>query len=138
MIQALDGYTAICAKAARRPTLVDWTSSGNNQAFVEQRVVMTINNTLSVINQLKETRPGDYHDNAATIDWPSDRDGRPLPMLWDGNGRAGFLNRTDAVPEHLDGRAHAVRVARIEPEGAAAGSAQFASGTVSERPKVRS
>jgi multiple sugar transport system substrate-binding protein len=41
---------------------------------------MTINGTLSTTNLLKETRPDDYHDNAATIDWPSSRDGRPLPI----------------------------------------------------------
>ncbi len=80
MIQALDSYTAIWRKGCTPPNSVDWTDSGNNQAFLEQRVVMTINNTLSIPNQLKATRPADYHDNAATIDWPSDRDGRPLPI----------------------------------------------------------
>ena len=80
MIQALDSYTAIYRKGCTPPDSVDWTGSGNNQAFLEQRVIMTINNTLSIPNQLKETRPADYHDNAATIDWPSDRDGRPLPI----------------------------------------------------------
>jgi multiple sugar transport system substrate-binding protein len=80
MIQALDSYTAIWRKGCTPPDSVDWTGRGNNEAFVAQRVVMTINNTLSTINLPKQTRPDDYWDNAATIGWPSDRDGRPLPI----------------------------------------------------------
>jgi multiple sugar transport system substrate-binding protein len=62
MVQALDSYTAIWRKGCTPPDSVDWTATGNNQAFLEQRVVMTINITLSIPNQLEETRPGDYHD----------------------------------------------------------------------------
>jgi multiple sugar transport system substrate-binding protein len=80
MIQALDSYTAIWRKGCTPPGSVDWTGRGNNEAFVAQRVVMTINSTLAATNLLKETRPDDYHDNAATIDWPKDRDGRPIPI----------------------------------------------------------
>jgi multiple sugar transport system substrate-binding protein len=80
MIQALDSYTAIWRKGCTPPDSIDWAGIDNNKAFVGQRVVMTINGTLSTTNLLKETRPGDYHDNAATIDWPSSRDGRPLPI----------------------------------------------------------
>jgi len=80
MIQALDGYTAIWRKGCTPPDSIDWAGIDNNKAFVGQRVVMTINGTLSTTNLLKETRPADYRDNAATIDWPSSRDGRPLPI----------------------------------------------------------
>ena len=80
MIQALDGYTEIWRKDCTPPDSVDWAGIDNNKAFVGQRVVMTINGTLSTTNLLKETRPDDYHDNAATIDWPSSRDGQPLPI----------------------------------------------------------
>jgi multiple sugar transport system substrate-binding protein len=80
MIQALDSYTAIWRKGCTPPDSVDWTGRGNNEAFVAQRVVMTINNTLSVASLLKEKRPDDYHDNAATIEWPTTRDGQPLPI----------------------------------------------------------
>jgi multiple sugar transport system substrate-binding protein len=80
MIQALGSYTAIWRKGCTPPDSVDWAGIDNNKAFVEQRVVMTVNGTLSTTNLLKDMRPGDYHDNAATIGWPSTRDGRPLPI----------------------------------------------------------
>jgi multiple sugar transport system substrate-binding protein len=80
MVQALDSYTAIWRKGCTPPDSIDWTGRGNNEAFVAQRVVMTINNTLSVASVLKEKRPDDYHDNAATIEWPSARNGQPLPI----------------------------------------------------------
>ncbi|MCE3250762.1 MAG: transporter substrate-binding protein, partial [Geminicoccaceae bacterium] len=41
------------------------------------RVVMTPNETLSVMNALRGGRPDDYQRNAATIDWPNDTAGRP-------------------------------------------------------------
>jgi multiple sugar transport system substrate-binding protein len=50
MIQALDSYTALWRRGCTPPDSVDWGSSANNQAFVDQRVVMTTNNTLSVTN----------------------------------------------------------------------------------------
>ncbi|MDF2760058.1 MAG: carbohydrate transporter substrate-binding protein, partial [Thermomicrobiales bacterium] len=80
MIKSLDDLTSIWRKGCTPPESVDWSSIGNNKAFVEQRVVMTINGTLSTTNLLKETRPDDYYSNAATIDWPRDRDGRPLAI----------------------------------------------------------
>src|SRR3954447_981846 len=52
-------------------------NAGNNQAFLAQRVVMTINPTLTIPNALRETRPDDYYHNAITIDWPNDAFGRP-------------------------------------------------------------
>jgi multiple sugar transport system substrate-binding protein len=97
MIEALDNYTAIWRKGCTPPDSVDWTSRGNNEAFVKQRVLMTINNTLSATNLLKETRPDDYHDNAATIDWPNDRDGWPLP-IYGGTTRGAVFTAGGHIP----------------------------------------
>jgi multiple sugar transport system substrate-binding protein len=57
---------------------VEWDAGGNNKAFLTQTVVMTINQTLSIPNVLKATRPEDYYHNAATIDWPDGAYGQPL------------------------------------------------------------
>ena len=50
LVQVLERYTAIYTRAAPRPTRSDWTDRGNNEAFLEQRVVMTTNLTLSITN----------------------------------------------------------------------------------------
>jgi multiple sugar transport system substrate-binding protein len=80
LIKALDGYTAIYRKGCTPPDSVTWTNRDNNEAFLAQRIVMTINQTLSIPNTLKATRPEDYDDNAATIDWPDGAYGQPLPI----------------------------------------------------------
>src|SRR5687768_2427701 len=80
MIESLDELTSIWRRGCTPPDSVEWSGIGNNRAFVEQRVVMTINNTLSATNLLKVTRPDDYRHNAVTIGWPRDRDGRPLAI----------------------------------------------------------
>jgi multiple sugar transport system substrate-binding protein len=41
---------------------------------------MTLNQTLSITNALKSTRPEDYYENAVTIDWPDGAYGQPLPI----------------------------------------------------------
>jgi hypothetical protein len=41
--------------------------TGNNNAFHAQAVVMTLNNTLSVVNALKHERPDDYYKHTATV-----------------------------------------------------------------------
>jgi multiple sugar transport system substrate-binding protein len=78
LIQALELYTAIYKNGCTPPDAVDWTPIGNNRAFLEQRVVMTLNATLSIPNQLRAERPEDYHRNAATIEWPRNVIGGPL------------------------------------------------------------
>ena len=80
LIKALDGYTAIYRKGCTPPDSVTWANRDNNEAFLEQTIVMTINQTLSIPNTLKATRPEDYYDNAATIDWPDGAYGQPLPI----------------------------------------------------------
>ncbi len=61
LVEGLAGYTAIWKKGCTTPDALDWTNAGNNQAFLAQRVVMTINPTLTIPNALRETRPDDYY-----------------------------------------------------------------------------
>jgi multiple sugar transport system substrate-binding protein len=77
LVRGLAGYTALWTKGCTPPDALDWTNLGNNQAFLEQRVVMTINESLSVPSALRTSRPDDYYKNAVTIEWPSDAFGRP-------------------------------------------------------------
>jgi multiple sugar transport system substrate-binding protein len=78
LVKVLDSYTAIYRKGCTPPASVDWNNRDNNQAFLDQSVVMTVNNTLSIPNALKATRPEDYYKNAVTIPWPNDAHGQPL------------------------------------------------------------
>ncbi len=77
LVKGLTGYTAIWKKACTPPDSLGWTNLGNNEAFLAQRVVMTINDTLTIPNMLKFSRPDDYYRNAITIGWPKDAFGRP-------------------------------------------------------------
>jgi multiple sugar transport system substrate-binding protein len=77
-IKAIDSYTSIYRKGCTPPDSVRWDNGGNNEAFLTQRIVMTVNQTLSIPNKLKSTRPEDYYDNAVTIDWPAGAYGQPL------------------------------------------------------------
>ena len=77
LIKALDGYTAIYRKGCTPPDSIAWTNADNNEAFLTQSVVMTLNQTLSIPNTLKATRPQEY-ENAVTIDWPNGAYGQPL------------------------------------------------------------
>jgi multiple sugar transport system substrate-binding protein len=76
LIKGLAGYTAIYKQGCTPPDSVDWTDTDNNQAFLGQRTVMTVNITLSIPTALKEARPDDYYRNALTIGWPHDVYGR--------------------------------------------------------------
>jgi multiple sugar transport system substrate-binding protein len=80
IIKTIDGYTAIYRKGCTPPDSVTWTNADNNKAFLAQTIVMTVNQTLSIPNTLKATRPEDYYDNAATIDWPDSVYGQPLAI----------------------------------------------------------
>ena len=77
-IQAIDGYTAIYRKGCTPPDSITWTSRDNNEQFLAQNIVMTLNTTLSIPNMLKATRPDDYYENAVTIEWPNGVYGQPL------------------------------------------------------------
>jgi multiple sugar transport system substrate-binding protein len=81
MVQALSDYTGIWRKGCTPPDSVNWAGIGNNDAFVTQSVVMTVNGTLSIPNALKHERPDDYYENAVTIDWPEGAQGQPLVIV---------------------------------------------------------
>jgi multiple sugar transport system substrate-binding protein len=85
-IEALAGYTAIYRKGCTPPDSITWANGDNNEAFLTQRIMMTVNQTLSIPNTLKATRPEDYYDNAVTINWPKGAYGQPL-------GIETFVNR---------------------------------------------
>jgi multiple sugar transport system substrate-binding protein len=100
LIKGLAGYTAIYKQGCTPPDSVDWTDTGNNQAFLSQRTVMTANLSLSIAAALKEARPDDYARNAITIGWPHDAYGGTEHILgnnqWavvfkDGGNTAGAL-----------------------------------------------
>jgi multiple sugar transport system substrate-binding protein len=83
LIEAIDSYTAIYRKGCTPPDSLSWDPTGNNNAFHAQRVVMTLNNTLSVVNALKHERPDDYYKHTATVEWPLGAGGKAFP---DGGG----------------------------------------------------
>jgi multiple sugar transport system substrate-binding protein len=83
LVEAIDGYTANYRKGCTPPDAVTWTESGNNQAFLAQRVVMTPNLSLSIPGALKRERRDDYYNKVATIQWPLSRRGELFPILTD-------------------------------------------------------
>jgi multiple sugar transport system substrate-binding protein len=90
LVHALDSYTAIYRRGCTPPDSVTWDGYGNNAQFQAQSVVMTPNQTLSIPNALKASRPEDYYENAATIDWPAGVYGQPLAIETFGNRAAVF------------------------------------------------
>ena len=80
LLKVIDSYTAIYRNGCTPPNSVTWDPSGNNKAFHAQAVVMTPNNTLSVVNALKQERPDDYYKNTATIEWPLGPGGEAFPI----------------------------------------------------------
>ena len=96
LVKGLAGYTALWRKGCTPPDAIDWTNPGNNEAFLAQRVVMTVNPTLSIPSALRATRPDDYYRNAITIGWPKDAFGRP-EHIDDGDYRSGADGRPLAI-----------------------------------------
>jgi multiple sugar transport system substrate-binding protein len=80
LIKALESYTAIYRKGCTPPDSASWAAIDNNKAFLDYRVVITPNNTLSIPNALKHERPDDYYENTATIEWPLGPDGEAFPI----------------------------------------------------------
>jgi multiple sugar transport system substrate-binding protein len=80
LVQALERYTAIWRKGCTPPESLDWNLKGNNDAFLAQTVVMTINETLSIPNALKRDWREDYYKNTATLEWPLGPDGQAFPI----------------------------------------------------------
>ena len=82
LIATIDSYTAFHREGCTPPDAVNWAiGDRNNKAFHAQTVVMTQNETLSVVNALKRERRDDYYENTATIEWPLDDAGEPFPIL---------------------------------------------------------
>ena len=81
LIEAIDGYTAIYRKGCSPPDSITWAGGDNNEQFLAQNIVMTLNMTLSIPNMLKATRPDDYYENAVTIEWPDGVYGEPLAIV---------------------------------------------------------
>jgi multiple sugar transport system substrate-binding protein len=90
LIKAIDSYTQIYRKGCTPPDSVTWKSSRNNELFMAQTIVMTVNQTLSIPNALKTDRPEDYYENAVTIDWPKGASGQLLAIETFGNRAAVF------------------------------------------------
>ena len=133
LIQALDGYTAIYRKGCAPPDSITWTNRDNNEAFLEQSIVMTVNQTLSIPN--KATRPEDYYDNAVTIDWPAGAYGQPLPIETFVNRAAVFKDGGNVVNakefvRFLVGEGWLAPLPRLCRRAHAANDAKAASGAV--------
>jgi multiple sugar transport system substrate-binding protein len=97
LIQAVDSFTVHYRKGCTPPDSVAWENSDNNEQFLAQTIVMTVNQTLSIPNTLKATRPEDYYDNAMTIDWPDGAYGQPLPIETSVNVAAVFRRGAHAA-----------------------------------------
>jgi multiple sugar transport system substrate-binding protein len=78
LVRAIDSFTAVYRTGCTPPDSVAWANGDNNKQFLAQTIVLTPNQTLSIPNTLKATRPEDYYDNAVTIDWPDGAYGQPL------------------------------------------------------------
>jgi len=75
---AMTSYTKIWRKGCTPPASLNWDNYSNNKAFLEQKVVMTVNETLSIPNELRLSRLDDYRTKAVTVDWPHGAKGQPL------------------------------------------------------------
>ena len=80
LINAIGRYAAIYRKSCTPPNSASWAAIDNNMAFLDQAVVMTPNNSLSIPNALKHERPDDYYEKTATIEWPLGPDGEAFPI----------------------------------------------------------
>jgi multiple sugar transport system substrate-binding protein len=92
LVEVMEQYAAIYRKGCTPPDSVTWDGRGNNEAFLNQRVVMTPNESLSIPNALKHDRPEDYYQNTVTIDWPLGPRGNAFPVRGNFYGAAIFKN----------------------------------------------
>lgn len=67
LVKSIDRYTETYRQGCTPPDAPKWQYPDNNKAFLEQRVVMTINTTMSIPGALRESRPRDYYEQTATI-----------------------------------------------------------------------
>ena len=82
LTKALADYTAPWHKGCVPPDAVRWMNPDNNKAFLDRRVVLVINTSLSIPAALRASRPEDYFKATATIGWPVGPDGRIYPLLF--------------------------------------------------------
>jgi ABC-type glycerol-3-phosphate transport system substrate-binding protein len=135
LIQAIDSYTAIYRKGCTPPDSVTWGNGDNNQQFLAQNTVMTVNSTLSIPNVLRATRPDDYYNQAVTLDWPNGVYGQPLYIETAVKSRRGFQGRWQCRQRQgiraLSGRGGLARpLSRLRRRPYAANDAEAASGAV--------
>jgi multiple sugar transport system substrate-binding protein len=90
LVKALSEYTTLYKRGCTPPQSVAWDNLGNNEAFVAQTIVMTINSSLSITAAIRRERPADYVSNVVTIDWPNDAFGKLLHLEAALNGGAVF------------------------------------------------
>jgi multiple sugar transport system substrate-binding protein len=84
LIAAIEAYTAIYREGCTPPDSATWDSGAdNNERFLDQTVVMTVNESLSIPNALKSERPEDYYENTRTIEWPLGPRGNNFPIFGD-------------------------------------------------------
>jgi multiple sugar transport system substrate-binding protein len=81
LIEAIEAYTRIYRKGCTPPGSISWDSNrDNNEQFLDQAVIIVLNDTLSIPNALKRERPDDYYENTATIEWPLGPSGEAFPI----------------------------------------------------------
>lgn len=80
LIEAIDDYAGVYRRGCVPPDAISWTNSDNNQRFLDQSIVMTLNHSMSIPNALKRERPDDYFDNVATIAWPLGPSSEAFPI----------------------------------------------------------
>jgi multiple sugar transport system substrate-binding protein len=82
LTKALADYTTPWRKGCVPPDAVRWMNPDNNKAFLDQRIVLVVNASLSITAALRASRPEDYYKATATISWPAGPDGRIYPLLF--------------------------------------------------------
>jgi multiple sugar transport system substrate-binding protein len=80
LAEVADKYTAIYREGCTPPDAVTWTELDNNRLFHARSIIMTPNESLSVINALKRERPDDYYEKTATIEWPLGSNGESFAI----------------------------------------------------------
>jgi multiple sugar transport system substrate-binding protein len=78
----LADYTAPWREGCVPPDAARWMNPDNNAAFLDRRVVLVVNTSLSIPAALRASRPEEYDKETATIGWPPGPDGGVYPLLF--------------------------------------------------------
>jgi len=73
---ALDWFASFYKAGYVPPDATNWSSSSNNTAFLNQKVLMTVNPTLSIPGSQREDEEI-YSNQIATVEFPNEPDGDP-------------------------------------------------------------